>query len=60
MWQAAKVNQSDVYQNGQKGGIVEMFGWPHADVKAECEYLAKAGWMGVRIFPAMESVFSYE
>jgi len=37
-----------------------MFGWPHADVKEECAYLAKAGWMGVRVFPVMESVFSYE
>ena len=37
-----------------------MFGWPPADVKEECAYLAKAGWMGVRVFPVMESVFSYE
>lgn len=37
-----------------------MFGWPHADVKEECAYLAKQGWMGVKIFPVSESVFSYE
>ena len=37
-----------------------MFGWPHADVKEECAYLAKQGWMGVKVFPTMESVFSYE
>jgi hypothetical protein len=33
-----------------------MFGWPHADVKEECAYLAKAGWMGVRVFPVMVSL----
>jgi alpha-amylase len=37
-----------------------MFGWPHADVEAECEALGKMGWMGVKVFPAQESVFSYE
>ena len=37
-----------------------MFGWPHEDVKQECEYLAKMGWMGVKVFPVSESVFSYE
>jgi alpha-amylase len=60
IWQAAAVNQSSVYKNGQKGAIVEMFGWPHADVKEECAYLAKMGWMGVKVFPVSESVFSYE
>ena len=38
--------------NGQKGGIVEMFGWPHEDVAQECEALGKMGWMGVKLFPA--------
>lgn len=60
IWQAATVNQSSVYKNGQKGAIVEMFGWPHEDIKQECEYLAKQGWMGVKVFPVTESVFSYE
>jgi alpha-amylase len=29
---------------GQKGAIVELFGWPYADVAAECEFLGKAGY----------------
>lgn len=41
IWQGETINQSDVYEGGQKGGIVEMFGWPHADVKEECAYLAQ-------------------
>lgn len=32
VWQANEIHQDAVYKNGQKGGIVEMFGWPHADV----------------------------
>jgi hypothetical protein len=28
---------------GQKGAIVELFGWPYADVAAECQFLGKAG-----------------
>lgn len=37
-----------------------MFGWPHADVEEECETLAAMGWMGVKVFPTMESVMSNE
>lgn len=58
VWQAAQVNQSDNYKNGQKGAIVELFGWPYADIKQECEFLAKAGYMGVKVFPPQESVIS--
>jgi alpha-amylase len=31
------------FNNGQKGGIVELFGWPWNDVAKECEFLGKAG-----------------
>ena len=51
VWQAEPINQSSVYNNGQKGAVVEMFGWPYEDIKKECTALAKMGWMGVRIFP---------
>ena len=54
LWQAPAVEQDAAYNGGQKGAIVEMFGWPHADVKQECEYLAKQGWMGVKVFPVSE------
>jgi alpha-amylase len=54
------VNQPDNYKNGQKGAIVELFGWPYGDVKQECSFLAKAGYMGVKVFPPQESVFSNE
>ena len=49
-----------MYLKGQKGAILEMFGWPYADIKAECASLGKMGWMGLKVFPPQESVFSYE
>jgi len=39
---------------------VEMFGWGYSDLESECEAISKMGYMGIKIFPAMESVFSYE
>ncbi|CAE7281098.1 Amy2 [Symbiodinium pilosum] len=47
-------------QNGQKGAIVELFGWPHADIEQECEALGKMGYLGVKIYPAQEQVMSTE
>lgn len=60
VWQANPVTQDDKYEGGQKGAIVEMFGWPYADIKDECEFLGKAGYMGVKVFPPQESIMTYE
>lgn len=48
------------YRNGTKGAIVEMFGWPHADIEQECQALSKMGYLGVKVFPAQEQVMSFE
>ncbi|CAI2361994.1 unnamed protein product [Moneuplotes crassus] len=60
MWNAPEVIQDSVYENGQKGAIVELFGWPYEDIEQECVHLAKAGWMGVKVFPPSEQVISDE
>eukprot|EP00475_Leptophrys_vorax_P043134 TRINITY_DN819_c0_g1_i1.p1 TRINITY_DN819_c0_g1~~TRINITY_DN819_c0_g1_i1.p1 ORF type:complete len:489 (-),score=127.58 TRINITY_DN819_c0_g1_i1:58-1524(-) len=62
VWNAPAVvpKHSGDYRNGQKGAIVELFGWPHKDVEAECADIAQYGYMGVRVFPAMEQVMSDE
>lgn len=36
-------NGDSAYRSGQKGSIVEFFGWPHADIEQECAFLADAG-----------------
>jgi len=65
MWNNAPIavpagNSKGDYRDGQKGAIVEMFMWPHVDVGKECEMLGKMGYMGVKLFPTQEQVFSYE
>jgi hypothetical protein len=52
------VNRTGDYRNGQKGAVAEMFGWPHQDVEQECEFLSKAGYLGVKIFPVHEQLMS--
>jgi len=46
------------YRNGQKGAVAEFFGWPHKDVEKECEILAKAGYLGAKLFPVHEQLMS--
>ena len=48
------------YRNGQKGAVAEMFGWLHRDVELECEILASAGYLGVKLFPIHEQLMSYQ
>ena len=60
-WTAVNVTfRSGDYRNGQKGAIVEMFGWPDADIEAECSFLGKAGYLGVKLYPHQEQLMSTE
>jgi alpha-amylase len=58
-WNAAVLSdrQGD-FRGGQKGAIVELFGWPHADIEEECKSLADMGYMGVKVFPVHEQIMS--
>ncbi|GAB9466339.1 hypothetical protein Gpo141_00003717 [Globisporangium polare] len=59
VWQANAVNQPAGMEGGQRGAVVDFFGWPYADIEAECkDFLGKAGYMGVKIPPPQESLFS--
>jgi hypothetical protein len=59
IWNAKPLtNRSGDYRNGQKGAVAEMFGWAHQDVKEECEFLSKAGYLGVKVFPVHEQLMS--
>ncbi|KAF8534912.1 glycoside hydrolase superfamily [Trichophaea hybrida] len=51
------------FTGGQKGAIVELFGWPYNDVAKECSFIGKAGYMGVKVWPPNEHVwgsYNYE
>ena len=60
LWDNPTVNQGSQYENGQKGSIVEMFGWPYNDITEECDFLAKAGYMGVNVFSVNEHILIYD
>lgn len=61
VWNAQPVASRDGdFRGGQKGAIIEMFGWPHADIARECPTLAKLGYLGVKVFPPMEQVMSQQ
>ena len=60
LWDNPVVNQPPSYENGQKGGVVEFFGWPMKDIEEECEFLGTAGWMAAKVFPPNEAIFTYD
>jgi alpha-amylase len=59
MWDNPKINQTSHYENGQKGGIVELFGWPYEDIELECEFLSHAGYLGLKIYSPNEHIIYY-
>ena len=52
------INNDSIYENGQKGAIVELFGWPYDDIAEECDILSVAGYLGVKIGPPNEQVLT--
>ena len=60
IWDNPPVNQSPEYENGQKGAIVELFGWPYDDIAEECEFIGNAGYMAVKVFPCQEAILTFD
>ncbi|KAJ0405453.1 hypothetical protein ATCC90586_002768 [Pythium insidiosum] len=59
VWQNTAVPTASGLERGQKGAIVDLFGWPYRDIESECsDFLGKAGYLGVKINPPQEAVFS--
>ena len=55
MWDNVEVNLPDeYYKKGQRGSIVELFGWSLEDIGEECEFLGIAGYLGVKVFSPNE------
>ncbi|KAK6506766.1 hypothetical protein TWF481_005226 [Arthrobotrys musiformis] len=58
LWENPTVSGGlSTFSDGQKGAIVELFGWPYDDIANECSFLSKAGYMGVKIWPPQEHVW---
>ncbi|KAK2943058.1 putative Pancreatic alpha-amylase [Blattamonas nauphoetae] len=61
IWNAAPIkSRPGDFRNGQKGAIVEMFGWPDEDIEKECRVIADAGYLGVKLFPHHEQLMSVQ
>ena len=61
VWNSAPLKTSKFdTQNGQRGAIVELFGWPDDDIAKECKFIGEAGYMGVKVFQHQEQVMSYQ
>lgn len=61
MWNAAPIpSRKGDFRNGQKGAIVELFGWPDEDIAQECKFIADAGYLGVKLFPHQEQLMSVQ
>ncbi|KAJ3396067.1 hypothetical protein HDU92_004192 [Lobulomyces angularis] len=56
LWQNLPVKSNF---DGQKGAIVELLGWPYKDIELECEFLGRAGYMGVKVWPVNEHVHTF-
>ena len=59
IWDHPQINLPSNYENGQKGVIVELLGWPYEDIAEECEFLGHAGYLGVKIYSPNEHLLTY-
>ena len=60
LWDNPTVNQGFQYENGQKGAIVETFGWPYNHIAEECNFLTTAGYMPVEVFAVTEHILTHD
>ena len=60
LWDNVEVKVGDQYEKGQRGAIVELFGWPFDDIAQECSFLGRAGYMAVKVFPASEHILTFD
>ena len=59
VWNSEPLKTPKFDTKGQKGAIVEMYGWKDTDIEKECEFIGQQGYMGVKVFPHHEQVMSH-
>ena len=60
IWDNSEINLPEEYENGQKGAIVEFFGWPYEDLAEECEFLSNSGYLGLKVYSPNEHLSTEE
>ena len=59
IWNSEPLKTPKFDTKGQKGAIVEMYGWKDSDIEKECEFIGEQGYMGVKVFPHHEQLMSH-
>ena len=59
-WNIEPLGETLFDTKGQKGAIVEMYGWSDKDIEKECQFIGEQGYLGVKVFPHHEQVMSDE
>ena len=59
-WNVEPLGETKFDTKGQKGAIVEMYGWSDQDIEKECKFIGEKGYLGVKVFPHHEQVMSDE
>ena len=49
IWNSEPLKAPKFDTRGQKGAIVEMYGWKDVDIEKECEFIGEQGYMGVKV-----------
>ncbi|KAL7713102.1 alpha-amylase [Entamoeba marina] len=60
VWSVPAADLPSNYEKGQKGGIVELFGWPFDDIAKECEFMGQAGWLAAKVYPPQDAVLTFD
>ena len=59
IWNSGPIRPGRYDTKGQKGAIIEMFGWKDTEIEKECEFIGLQGYLGVKVFPHHEQIMSY-
>ena len=59
IWNSEPLKTPKFDTKGQKGAIVEMYGWKDSDIEKECEFIGEQGYLGVKVFPHHEQLMSH-
>ena len=59
LWNVPEMKyEKEFNEKGQKGVIVELFGWPYEDIIEESDFIKLSGYLGIKITPPNEHILN--
>ena len=59
LWNVPEMKyEKEFNEKGQKGVIVELFGWPYEDIIEESDFIKLSGYLGIKITPPNEHIMN--